>query len=77
LYPAATSIFLAAHDVMPNNVLLALNLAQSLLKGWPSNEAFARKGQVAKHCINVIEAEKLDELSSKRYNAIKAPLKEL
>jgi len=77
LYPAATSIFLAAHDVMPNNALLALNLAQSLIKGWPSTEDFTRKNRVAKHCINVIEASLLDELSIKRYDAIKAQLKEV
>jgi len=77
LYPAASSIFLAAHDVMPNNALLALNLAQSLLKGWPTTEPFARKKTVAKHCVKVIEASQLDELSAKRYHAIKAQLKEV
>jgi len=70
LYPASSSVFLEANDVMPNNALLALNLAQSLIKGWPSTEPFVRKRRIAKHCVKVIEANDLDELSAKRYRAI-------
>jgi len=75
LYPASSSIFLEAHEIMPNNVQLALNLGQSLTKGWPASEAFTRKKRIAKHCVNVIEAHQLDELSSKRYSAIEQSLK--
>lgn len=75
LYPAASSLFLEAHEIMPNNVALALNLAQSLIKGWPSTEPFNRKKKIAKACINAIEADKLDETSEKRYRAIEQELK--
>lgn len=75
LYPASSCVFLEANDVMPNNVLLALNLAQSLLKGWPATEPFSKKKRIAKHCINVVEANQLDELSTKRYCAIQDQLK--
>ncbi|MCP5079255.1 MAG: response regulator [Psychromonas sp.] len=75
LYPASSTIFLEAHEIMPNNVQLALNLGQSLTKGWPANEPFTRKKRIAKHCVNVIEASQLDELSSKRYRAIEQSLK--
>ncbi|PKF62003.1 hypothetical protein CW745_08440 [Psychromonas sp. psych-6C06] len=75
LYPASTSLFIEAHELIPNNVALAINLAQSLIKGWPSSEPFTQKKKIAKHCINVIEASQLDELSSKRYDAIKQELK--
>ncbi|PKG38155.1 tetratricopeptide repeat-containing response regulator [Psychromonas sp. Urea-02u-13] len=75
LYPASSSVFMEAHDIMPNNVQLALNLGQSLLKGWPANEPFTRKKRLAKHCIIVIEANQLDELATKRYRAIEQALK--
>jgi CheY-like chemotaxis protein len=77
LYPASSSIFLEAHDIMPNNVQLALNLGQSLLKGWPASEPFAKKKRLAKHCVIVIEANKLDELSTKRFGVIAQPLKDI
>ncbi len=77
LYPASSSVFLEAYDVMPNNVLLALNLAQSIVHGWPPNEPHSRKKRVAKQCITVIEANLLDELSSKRYRAIEEKIKAL
>ncbi|WP_022940878.1 tetratricopeptide repeat-containing response regulator [Psychromonas hadalis] len=75
LYPASSTVFLEAHEIMPNNVQLALNLGQSMTKGWPPNESFPVKKRVAKHCINVIEANQLDELSGKRYRAIEKELK--
>jgi CheY-like chemotaxis protein len=75
LYPASSSIFLEADDIIPNNVQLALNLGQSLTKGWPVNEPFAKKKRTAKHCINVIEANQLDSLSAKRYCSIEQALK--
>lgn len=75
LYPASTCIFLEAHEIMPNNVQLALNLGQSVTKGWPANEPFAKKKRTVKHCIKVIEANQLDDLSTKRYAAIEKLLK--
>ncbi|MCG6200385.1 response regulator [Psychromonas antarctica] len=75
LYPASTSIFLDAHEIMPNNTLLSLNLAQSITKGWPPNEKFSKKKQIVKQCINVIEAGQLDSLSMKRYRSIETELK--
>jgi len=75
LYPAASSLFLAAHQIMPNNLALSLNLAQSLIKGWPTTESFALKKKVAKQCINIIEAMHLDAHSAKRYCSIEQALK--
>ena len=75
LYPASSSLFLEAQEIMPNNLALALNLAQSLIKGWPTTEPFTRKKRVAKGCISIIEANHLDELSTKRYNAIEQAIK--
>jgi CheY-like chemotaxis protein len=75
LYPASSSIFLEANEIIPNNIPLALNLGQSLTKGWPASEPFAKKKQAAKHCVNVIEANQLDSLSDKRYRAIEQALK--
>ncbi|WP_413699850.1 hypothetical protein ACLKMH_21225 [Psychromonas sp. KJ10-10] len=77
LYPASSSIFLEAHEIMPNNVPLALNLGQSLTKGWPANVSFIKKKQTAKHCINVVESNQLDELSDKRYRSIESALKSI
>lgn len=75
LYPASSTIFLEAHEIMPNNIQLALNLGQSMTKGWPPSESFSVKKRIAKHCINVIEANPLDDLSGKRYRAIEKELK--
>lgn len=77
LYPASSSIFLEAHEIMPNNVPLALNLGQSLTKGWPPNVSFIKKKQTAKHCINVVESNQLDTLSDKRYRSIESALKSI
>ncbi len=77
LYPASTSIFLDAHEIMPNNTQLSLNLAQSITKGWPSTEEFAKKKRIAKQCINVVEAGPLDDLSKQRYRSIEQELKEI
>lgn len=77
LYPASSSIFLEAHEIMPNNVPLALNLGQSLTKGWPANVPFIKKKRTAKHCVNVVEANQLDPLSSKRYHSIELALKSI
>ena len=75
LYPASSSVFMEAHEIIPNNVQLALNLGQSLVKGWPASEPFNKKKRAAKHCVVVIEANQLDELSTKRYRAIEQALK--
>ncbi|GLS92223.1 response regulator [Psychromonas marina] len=75
LYPASSSLFLEAHEIMPNNMALALNLGQSLTKGWPNTESFARKKRTAKTCIDVIEATLLDEYATKRYGSIERELK--
>jgi len=75
LYPVSSSVFLEASEIMPNHLPLALNLAQSITKGWPSNVPFNKKKKVAKNCINVIEANQLDELSTKRYRSIEMQLK--
>ena len=75
LYPASTSVFLEAHEIMPNNVQLSLNLAQSITKGWPASEEFAKKKRIAKHCLNVIEAEQLNAEPEQRYDAIEKELK--
>jgi CheY-like chemotaxis protein len=75
LYPASSSLFLAAHEIMPNNLALSLNLAQSLIKGWPTTESFARKKKVVKECINIIESMDLDSNTAKRYSSIEQALK--
>lgn len=75
LYPASSSVFMEAHDIIPNNVQLSLNLGQSLTKGWAASEPFAKKKRAAKHCVNVIEGNQLDEHSTKRYRAIEQALK--
>ena len=79
LYPASTSIFLDAYEIMPNNTQLSLNLAQSITKGWPPNEKFSKKKMIVKQCINVVEAEaeQLDSLSMQRYRSIEAQLKNI
>ncbi|MCW8994376.1 MAG: hypothetical protein OQK77_01040, partial [Psychromonas sp.] len=77
LYPAATSVFLEAHELMPNNTQLSLNLAQSMIQGWPENEVFVKKKQIARQCIKVAEAEQLSGISKQRYDAIKKELKAL
>jgi len=77
LYAAATTVFLEAFEVVPNNVQLSLNLAQSLLKGWPSAEGFDKKRSVVKQCINVVESEVLSDTSKKRYAAIEYELKSI
>lgn len=75
LYPASSSVFMEAHEIMPNNVQLALNFGQSLTKGWPASESFSKKKKAAKHCVEVIEANELDDLSTRRYAAIEQELK--
>lgn len=75
LYPAATTIFLEAYQIMPNNIQLLLNLAQSVIKGWPTTEAFSQKKLIAKQCIRVFEAEQLSGVSKQRYDAIEKELK--
>lgn len=75
LYPASTSVFLDAYEIMPNNTQLSLNLAQSMINGWPGSEDFPKKRRIAKQCINVIEAAQLDEPSEKRYRIIEQELK--
>ena len=74
-YAAATVVFLEAYQIMPNNSQLALNLAQSIIKGWPAEETPAKKKMIAKQCIKVVEAEQLSGLSKKRYNSIEKELK--
>jgi len=75
LYPASSTLFLEAFNLIPNNLPMSLNLAQSINKGWPSNEAFSMKKRVIKHCINIIESQKLDEKSQARYESFEAELK--
>jgi hypothetical protein len=75
LYPAATTIFLEAYEIMPNNIQLSLNLAQSIVKGWPPTEEFSRKKIIAKQCIKVVEAGHLSGASKQRYDAIEKELK--
>jgi len=75
LYPASSSVFLEASNLVPNHLPLSLNLAQSLTKGWPSNVPFGKKSKIAAHCVNVIEANDLDERSAKRYDVIEVQLK--
>lgn len=75
LYPASSSVFLEADKIMPNYVPLVLNLALSIIKGWPVTEPFSKRARVAKHCVNVIEASQLDERSITRYHAIERQLK--
>jgi len=77
LYPASTSVFLEAYEIMPNNTQLSLNLAQSITKGWPPNEKFSKKKSTVKQCINVLEAEQLDDLSMQRYHSIETQLKSI
>jgi len=75
LYPASSSLFLDAYELIPNNVQLCLNLAQSMVKGWPGSEDFSKKKRIAKRCINVITSGLLDEQSMKRYRLIESELK--
>ncbi|WP_019613148.1 response regulator [Psychromonas ossibalaenae] len=75
LYPASTSVFLEAFEIMPNNSQLSLNLAQSMTKGWPVSVEFSKKKRIAKLCINVIESQSLDDMSKKRYSSFEQELK--
>jgi len=75
LYSAATVVFIEAHEIMANNSQLALNLAQSALKGWPTTETFSKKKAIVKECIRVIEAVPLNGMSKQRYKVIEKQLK--
>jgi CheY-like chemotaxis protein len=79
IYPAATAIFLEAFRLVPNNLQLSLNLAQSITKGWPANETYLLKKVTIKRCINVIESQPLP-LSGQvkaRYDSFEYALKQL
>lgn len=76
LYPAATQVFLEAFNLIPNNLQLALNLAQSISKGWPADESFSVKKRAIKNCINVIESQDLDEKAKTRYKSFEAEFKQ-
>jgi len=57
LYPASTAMFLQAFKLIPNNLPLSLNLAQSISKGWPANETYSLKKSIINHCVNIIESQ--------------------
>ena len=77
LYPASTSLFLEASLLIPNNLNVSLNLAQSINKGWPANEAFSLKKRTVKQCIDVIESSELDKTSKERYQSFENALKQM
>jgi len=75
IYPASTAVFLEAFQLVPNNLQLSLNLAQSITKGWPANETFLLKKVTVKRCINVIESQPLDLQNKARYKSFERALK--
>ena len=64
---------------MPNNLQLALNLAQSISKGWPSNESYLLKKVTIKRCVNIIESQPLplERQVKARYDSFEYDLKKL
>jgi len=79
LYQASTAVFLEAFQLVPNNLQLALNLAQSISKGWPSNESYLLKKVTIKRCVNIIESQPLplERQVKARYDSFEYDLKKL
>lgn len=79
LYQASTAVFLEAFQLVPNNFQLALNLAQSISKGWPSNETYLLKKVTIKRCVNIIEsqAKPLEKQVKARYDSFEYDLKKM
>lgn len=77
LYPASTTVFLEASLLIPNNLQLSLNLAQSINKGWPASEDFSLKKRTVKSCIDVIESQDLNEQEKERYKSFESALKQV
>jgi CheY-like chemotaxis protein len=79
LYQASTAVFLEAFRLVPNNFQLALNLGQSISKGWPSNETHLLKKVTIKRCINIIESQPqpLDKQVKARYDSFEYELKKM
>ena len=77
LYQASTAVFLEAFQLVPNNFQLALNLGQSISKGWPSNETHLLKKVTIKRCVNIIESQPLDKQVKARYDSFEYELKKM
>jgi len=79
LYQASTAVFLEAFRLVPNNFQLALNLGQSISKGWPSNETHLLKKVTIKRCINIIESQPqpLEKQVKARYDSFEYELKKM
>jgi len=79
LFQASTAIFLEAFRLVPNNFQLALNLGQSISKGWPTNETHLLKRITIKRCINIIESNphSLEKQVKARYDSFRLTLKKM
>lgn len=79
LYQASTAVFLEAFQLVPNNLQLSLNLAQSISKGWPANETYLLKKVTIKRCVNIIESQPkpLEKQTKARYDSFEYDLKKL
>ena len=79
LYQASTAVFLEAFQLVPNNLQLSLNLAQSISKGWPTNETNLLKKVTIKRCVNIIESQPipLETQVKARYESFEYELKKL
>ena len=75
LYPAATSLFLEAHKILPNHFQTSFCLAQSMVKGWPTTESFSTKKTMVGQCISVIESEVRDGDIKDKYTIFEKELK--
>jgi len=79
LYQGSTAVFLEVFKLIPNNLQLALNLAQSITKGWPTTEPYSVKKFTIKRCINIIESQAvpLEKQVKARYESFEYDLKRL
>jgi len=77
LYPASTSLFLEAFQLIPNNLQLSLNLAQSISKGWPGDKSYSLKKTTIKRCVQIIESQSIpiEGTAKARYESFKDTLK--
>jgi len=75
LYPAATSLFLEAHKILPNHFQTSFCLAQSMVKGWPTTESFSTKKVLVEQCIRVIESDARDDDIKDKYTVFEKELK--
>ena len=79
LYEASTTAFLEAFQLIPNNLQLSLNLAQSISKAWPIKENYSLKKMIIKQCVQIIESQSIpiEGMAKARYESFEHDLKKV